>query len=167
MIYYDILSNFYKDGVKYLIVGGLAVNIHGVPRLTQDIDIIISMEKDNILKLCQCLNKLGYKPRLPVNPEDLSNPVVLNEWVSEKNMKAFSFYNKENSLKVVDIVISHPLDFNLAYSKKEEISIKQIKIPVVALDDLIKMKESSGRGKDLSDIKMLNKIKEIEKELKS
>lgn len=41
MYYFEVLGGLYKNKVRYLIVGGLAVNLSGVPRVTQDIDIII------------------------------------------------------------------------------------------------------------------------------
>lgn len=50
MFYFEILEGLYNNKIKYLIVGGLAVNLYGIPRVTQDIDIILSMDKENILK---------------------------------------------------------------------------------------------------------------------
>ena len=51
MYYFDILKEFFDRKIDYLIVGGLAVNLYGVPRVTQDIDIIIALDKENIFKL--------------------------------------------------------------------------------------------------------------------
>ena len=162
MLYNEVLENFYEKNINYLIVGGLAVNIHGVPRLTHDLDIIILLEKENIIKICDSLKKLGYIPRLPVNPENIGDPAILKEWTTEKNMKAFSFYKKDDSSRVVDIVLFYPLEYSKAFEKREEITIKNMKIKVISLDDLIEMKKYSARDKDLSDVKMLIEVKEIE-----
>jgi hypothetical protein len=51
MYYFEILEGLHESKVKYLIVGGLSVNLYGVPRVTQDIDIIIAMGKKNILRI--------------------------------------------------------------------------------------------------------------------
>lgn len=59
MYYFEILEALYKKKVKYLIVDGLAVNLYGVPRLTQDIDLIISARKSNIIKINEVLKYLG------------------------------------------------------------------------------------------------------------
>ncbi len=74
MYYFEVLEALYNNRVRYLIVGGLAVNLYGVPRVTQDIDLIISTSKSNILKVISILKNLGYAPRLPVNPNDLTEP---------------------------------------------------------------------------------------------
>ncbi len=71
MFYDELMVEMQKNGIRYLLVGGLAVNLHGVPRFTHDVDIIISMEPSNVLKLNMVLKKLGYKPRLPVDPDDI------------------------------------------------------------------------------------------------
>ncbi|MDD3625786.1 MAG: hypothetical protein PHV06_00560 [bacterium] len=46
MIYFDVLSGLYQKNIKYLMVGGMSVNLYGIPRVTQDLDIIISTEKE-------------------------------------------------------------------------------------------------------------------------
>ncbi len=64
MFYFDVLKTFYEEKVKYLVVGGLAVNLHGVPRVTNDIDIIISFDEINVRKIMRAASALGYVPRL-------------------------------------------------------------------------------------------------------
>ncbi|MBU1262903.1 hypothetical protein KKG61_02135 [bacterium] len=159
MYYFELLEELYKDGIRYLIVGGLAVNLHGVPRVTQDIDIVIAMERENILKLNAVLKKLGYKPRLPVNPDDMVNSKIVKDWVVNKNLKAFSFYHQKENYKVVDIVLVHQLDFEDAFKNKSVKKAQNIEIYLVSIDDLIKMKKSAGRSQDSSDVKMLKKVK--------
>ena len=51
MYYFEILEGLYKKKVKYLVVGGLSVNLYGVPRVTQDIDIVIAMSKENNISI--------------------------------------------------------------------------------------------------------------------
>ncbi|TAL70776.1 MAG: hypothetical protein EPN82_01395 [Bacteroidetes bacterium] len=161
MFYLDVLEEFYKKDVKYLIVGGLAVNLHGVPRVTQDIDIVISTDKKNILNIIGILTDLNYKPRLPVNPEDLAYLEVVKEWIENRNMKAFSFYHKVDNFKVIDIVISHNLNFELAFENKIVKKVNGFNIYITSIEDLINLKEYSGREQDLSDIEMLKKVKQI------
>ena len=159
MYYFDIMEALFRERIKYLIVGGLAVNLHGVPRVTQDIDLIISMDKENILKLNRSLKKLGYIPRLPVNPDDLADKNKLEEWIKNKNLKAFSFYHKINNFKVIDILIVHPLDFEESFQQKKIMQIESIEIFLASIDDLITMKKVIGRQQDISDIILLEKIK--------
>jgi len=159
MYYFEILEGLYKSKVRYLIAGGLAVNLYGVPRVTQDIDIVIAMSKENVLKITSLLKELGYVPRLPVNPEDLANPDKVKDWIENKNLKAFSFYHKKDNYKVIDIVLVHPLDFEKSFINRTVKRAKDIDIYLASIDDVIKMKEFSGRTQDLSDIEMLNKVR--------
>ena len=53
MFYIDLLKALYNSKIQYLIVGGVAVNLHGVPRATFDFDLVISTDKSNILSLLE------------------------------------------------------------------------------------------------------------------
>ena len=105
------------------------------------------------------MKELGYVPRLPVNPEDLANPDKVKDWIENKNLKAFSFYHKKDNYKVIDIVLVHPLDFEKSFINRTVKRAKDIDIYLASIDDVIKMKEFSGRTQDLSDIEMLNKVR--------
>ncbi len=159
MYYFDILKGLYKNNVSYLIVGGLSVNLYGIPRVTQDIDIVIAMNKENVLRLTSLLTESGYVPRLPVNSDEPANPDKVNDWIENRNLKAFIFYHKKDNYKVIDIVLVHPLDFEISFRNRTVKKAKDIDIYMASIDDVIKMKEFSGRAQDLSDIEMLNKVR--------
>ena len=159
MYYFEVLEGLYKSKVRYLVVGGLSVNLYGVPRVTQDIDIVIAMSKENILKITSLLKELGYVPRLPVNPDDLANHDKVKDWIENKNLKAFSFYHTKDAYKVIDIVLVHPLDFEKSFKNRTVKRAKDIDIYLASIDDVVKMKEFSGRTQDLSDIEMLKKVR--------
>jgi len=161
MFYFDILEALSNNRIKYLIVGGLAVNLHNVPRMTNGLDLILSMDKDNLINFVNVMNELGYIPRLPVNPELIADSKVLKNWIEQKNMKAFSFYHNKNNYQVVDIVLVHPLNFEESYRNRKEKKLKDFTITIISIDDLIKMKKYSGRTQDLNDIEMLFNIKKI------
>lgn len=161
MYYFDILAALAQYHIRYL-VGGLAVNLHGIPRMTQDIDLIVSVNPENIEKLCSTLKTLGYIPRLPVNPLDMANPSVLNDWIENRHLKAFSFYHSKENYRVVDIVLVHPLDFEAAFSRRTMVSIQNIELSLLAIADLITMKEFAGRQQDLADIAMLRIVQQQE-----
>ncbi|MBI3354051.1 MAG: hypothetical protein HY034_04085 [Nitrospirae bacterium] len=137
----------------------MSVNLYGVPRVTQDIDIIIATDRENILKVTSLLKNLGYIPRLPVNPEDLADSDKVRAWIEDKNFKAFSFYHRKDNYKVIDIVLVHPLDFEESFKNRTVKNVKDIEIYLASIDDIIKTKEFSGRNQDLSDVKMLEKAR--------
>jgi hypothetical protein len=160
--YFEILKALSKNDIEYLVVGGVAVNLHNVQRMTNDIDVIINMSKDNIARFVNLMKKMGYIPQLPVNPILLSDTSVLDDWISNKNMKAFSFYNKGENFKVIDLVISQPLDFEKAYGRRVMKDIDGVAVSLVSIDDLIKMKLHSGRVLDMRDVEDLGVVKAID-----
>lgn len=159
MYYFDLLKEFHSSGIKYMIAGGLSVNLHGIPRVTQDLDIIISLDSTNIAALNIVMKKLGFLPSLPVNPEYLADSSIRESWIREKNLIAFTFHHTSDNYRVVDIVLVHPLDFESAYQNRTVKTVRDFTINLVSIDDLIKMKKFSGRSQDISDIEMLQKLK--------
>lgn len=81
-------------------------------------------------------------------------------WISEKNMKVFSFFHPQMSINLVDVFVEEPVDYGLIMSDAVEIMSGSVSIPVVSLKNLIRLKEISGRPQDIADIAAL---KEIEK----
>jgi hypothetical protein len=77
----------------------------------------------------------------------------------------FYFEVLKENYKVIDIVISQPLDFQKAYERRIVKKINNFNVSLVSLDDLITMKEANGRRKDLDDIQKLREAKQIEKDL--
>ena len=161
MYYKDLLEAFEQEKIQYLLVGGVSVTLYGVPRMTQDIDFVISTTSENIEKVVNVLKKLDYIPRLPVDPMQLLDESMRRLWIEEKNLKAFSFYHKTHQYRVVDILLVHNLDFHESYENRNQISVWGMKINLVSVGDLIKMKEFSGREKDLSDVEIIKQIFDI------
>lgn len=159
--YEDIFVRLNKDDIRYLLIGGVAVILYGVPRATGDVDLMLLMTPQNILRFVKIMNDLGYKPKVPVNPEELADPNKRKEWQEQKNMKVFSFQNPDDPFMVVDIMINNPIDFDNAYKRRSIIHKWETDISVVPKEDLIKLKEIAGRDQDLSDIALLKRGDEL------
>lgn len=161
MYYEDVFRELNKAKVHYLVVGGIAVNLYGIPRTTMDLDLVAELSRENLLKLIEVLRRLGYKPKAPVKAEELAEEDKRMEWVREKNMVAFSFHHSKESYKQVDIILEFSPGFSRLEARKHMVSAKRISIPLIAIEDLIKMKKSSGRGQDLDDVTALRAVKRI------
>ncbi|MBN2119531.1 MAG: hypothetical protein JW734_00565 [Candidatus Omnitrophica bacterium] len=163
MFYEEILKEFNKKKVKFIIVGGVAFNLLGGVRATQDLDMLISLDDENINKAINILLRKGYKTKQPVDPKDFANKKIRQYWIKNKNMKAFNLYKDYKSYEEVDIIIDSPISFKNALKKAKIVKIDRLKIPVISIDHLIKMKKASGREQDNFDIKELRIIKKIKK----
>ena len=158
--YKTIFRQLNESGVDYLVVGGLAVNFHGIPRMTYDIDLMILVESSNILKTVNTITGWGYKPKISVNPRELADQKKREGWVKEKGMKAFNFYSETLPIGEIDIVIDSPIPYRDLKSRAIEIQIQEIAIPTVSLRDLISLKMTAGRKQDLSDVEYLKIVQE-------
>ncbi|MFA5168781.1 MAG: DUF6036 family nucleotidyltransferase [Candidatus Omnitrophota bacterium] len=155
ILYEDIFRAFQKAKVKYVIVGGIAFNLLGGYRNTLDLDVLVSMTDENLLKVVTILKKAGYHVKQPVNPLLIADKKTRADWIKNKNMKAFNFYKGERSYEEVDIVIDSPVTFEDAAKDALKIRVCGLVLHVISPQKFIQMKKCSGRDKDLTDIEQI------------
>jgi len=161
LIYEDIFKALYIEEVRYLVVGGMAVNLYGYARMTVDLDIMVDLEEENLERLIKAMERVNCKPRVPVKPIEFSSMEKREEWIKEKGAVVFTFVDLLDPIKHIDIFIKNPIDFKKAYQSRTIIHLKDIPISLANIDDLIELKRLLGRPRDLEDIHHLNKIKEL------
>jgi len=149
----NITQAFNKTGIKYALVGGHAVAIHGAVRGTMDVDFILKWDIFNLEKTEKTLNDLGLVSRLPISANDVFH--FREEYINNRNLIAWDFFNPLRPSEQVDIIITH----NLIDIKTINVMLQNNKITVISKKSLIQMKKESGREQDLLDIEALEKIK--------
>jgi len=138
--------------VAYALVGGYAVALHGAVRGTVDIDFVIQWNQDNLRGAEEVLKELGLVSRLPINATEVFR--YRDEYINNRNLIAWNFYNSSNMAEQVDIII----DFNLSKHSVVNMVIGEDKVNVISIEQLIKMKRKAGRPQDLADIEALEKL---------
>jgi hypothetical protein len=161
IIYEEILKEFHRQKVRYVLVGGIAFNLLGGYRNTFDIDILVQMTDSNLRKIVNILKKAGYRVKQPVDPLLIADKSTREDWIKNKHMKSFNFYKNERSYEEVDIIIDSPINFKQAIKSAKKIKVGKLNITVISPKNLIKMKKVTGRNKDLRDIKELKLISKI------
>lgn len=159
MLYEDIFRGFQLEGVRYLVVGGIAVNLHGYVRLTVDLDVMVDLSEPNLTKVVKVMDRLGYVPRVPVNPIDLVLPEKRKEWIRQKGAVVFTFVHTQRPSRQLDVFLSNPIEFENAYIGKELKELFGVQIPIASIDDIIALKSVSNRPRDREDIEHLNMIR--------
>jgi hypothetical protein len=148
-----ICSEFEKADLNYAIVGGYAVAFHGAVRGTVDIDFVFQWNQKTLKKAEEVLIANGLVSRLPITATDVFQ--FRDEYVRNRNLIAWNFYNPDDLSQQVDIIISYSLDLKYVTEMKSgEVAIKVLK-----KSELIKMKKQSGRDQDLQDIISLERLK--------
>lgn len=150
-----------KAKIKYLVVGGVAVNLHGYIRFTGDLDVLLLLEDQNLKKMDKVMKKLKYSERLPVSILELKDHKQVKKWLKGKGMQAFSFNPPKDNPLQLDIVIEESLKFDKIFPKRIIKRISNVSIPVISIQDLIKMKKKTNRRQDLIDIENLIKLKNL------
>lgn len=159
MEYLKLFSKLEEQKVRYLICGGLAVNIYGIPRMTADIDLLLDFNEQNLLAFENVMNDIGYKPTLPIKLSSLFDFEKRKLLRDEKNLIAFSFFNQANNLMSVDVLLDLPITFDMLWKNKTIRKFESTEIYLVSVDNLIKLKEYSGREQDKQDIIYLKQYK--------
>jgi len=152
----NILSALEVEGVEYAIVGAVAVVLYGYVRFTKDIDLVLNLSSGNIARFAQVMLNLNFRPGVPINPLDIADAKKREEWIKEKNVRVITFYNPDDLLIQIDVLITKDFHDITAVRKK----IDDLEISIVAYDDLIKMKRETGRTVDILDIERLERIKD-------
>jgi predicted nucleotidyltransferase len=130
--------------VKYLVIGGYAVNFHGYPRYTKDIDFWIWMKRENIGKLIEAIKDFGFGT-IGLQEEDFLAP---------NNVVQLGYEPYRIDL-LVDLDNS---DFESCFAKRSVEELEGTLVNFIGLDDLISVKKRAGRLQDLADAEQLEKI---------
>jgi hypothetical protein len=143
-----------------MVAGGIAVNLYGIERATADIDLVVSLEEENLLKFVKVARTLELKPRLPVTLDDFVDENIRRNWILDKGMMVFSLYDTQNPFFLIDVFVNIPFEFDDVYTQRTEIDFGETVIPLVPIRTLITMKEESNRPQDKADTFYLKRILE-------
>ena len=158
MFYLDLFKALEKHKVRYLLVGGLAMNLHGVPRATMDVDLVLALDPANLKAFLGTVETLRLRPVAPVDTDGLLDPAQRQKWVKEKNMLAFALRPPDVQGPTVDVLIDPPVDIEAALARTVWREVQGVRIPLISVEDLIRLKEKSGRAQDRSDIEHLLRL---------
>lgn len=139
--------------VRYALVGGYAVALHGAVRGTVDIDLVLRWDLRDLEAAEAALSSIGLVSRLPLTADNVFQ--FRDEYIRNRNLIAWNFYNPQDLSEQVDIVISEDL------KGKRRVRMETLDGPVQVLGrkDLIAMKRASGRPQDVADAEALEKLR--------
>jgi hypothetical protein len=127
--------------VRYLIVGGYAVALHGYPRYTKDIDIWIGLTQENATRIVKALDQFGFA----------SLGLKENDFLVEDQIIQLGYAPNR-----IDIITTlQGVTFEECYDKRLLVEIDGVKVSFIDLDNLRKNKRATGRLQDLADLEKL------------
>jgi len=146
VLYDDVYAALEASGVRYVVVGGMAVVMSGHVRATVDLDLVVDLAPDAAVRAMEALQGLGLLPRVPVAPRDVADPDTRAGWIRDKHMQVLSFYDPEHPAREVDVFVAHPLDFEALLAAAVPTRVSDRVVPVAAKHHLIEMKRAAGRA---------------------
>jgi len=139
----DFIKFLNSNNVEYMLVGGWAVSIYGNPRLTKDIDFLISSNENNIDRLKKALDEFG------------APPIDIEEFKKDKD----SFLRIGVSPMQIDIIKEATgIIMEECYKRKEILNIDNINVNIISVKDLIINKRAAGRDQDIADANKLENL---------
>ncbi len=156
----DFFLKLNQGGVRYIVVGGVAVVLHGYPRMTADIDLVVDLEPEAALQTIRVLTEIGLRPRVPVNAEDFADAKKRLDWIDQRGMTVFNMTDPNDPLRSVDLFVQSPMPFDELWSRSVVIALPSSEVRIASIDDLIAMKKVAGRTEDLADIQALEALRD-------
>lgn len=147
--------------IAYIIVGGLAVNAHGYGRVTYDVDLVIRLDRDEVIRTFRAFAEHGFKPIVPVTAEQFADRETREGFIRDKGMVVLQFFSDTHPETRVNVFVREPFDFG---TEHREAFVGEIRpglvVRFVRLPTLIAMKRAAGREKDRDDVRHLEALNE-------
>jgi hypothetical protein len=138
----DILALFDRHGVRYLIVGGLAVTFHAMPRYTKDIDLWIDKDRTNVERVNEALEEFG-------------SPDFLDSAKSDEILQIGVAPNRIDLIREIGEV-----DFSEAWNRRIEGRYGDATVHWIDLDTLIRIKRSIDHPRHQEDARVLEIVRD-------
>lgn len=149
-----ILRELLDAGVEFVLIGGLASQVHGSPSLTGDVNICYAQDRENLGRLAAGLRSLlAIRRELP--------PGVVAQ-VDARTLRAGDVFTLSTRYGDLDL-LAHPapsLDFETLAGRSISAEILGRVVRIASLDDLIAMKRAAGRPKERIELEILGALRE-------
>ncbi|HWP46437.1 MAG TPA: hypothetical protein VNM22_04670 [Candidatus Limnocylindrales bacterium] len=137
----EFIQSLNDNEVRYLIVGGYALAVHGYPRYTRDLDVWLELSPENAAKVVKALAQFGFGS-LGLQVEDFLDPNHIIQLGYPPNR--------------IDLLLGlKGVDFESCYASKVQVKIDEVTVNFIDLENLKKNKKATGRLRDLADLENL------------
>lgn len=142
----ELMRAFEREGVDYVLVGGVAVNLHGIARATEDIDFFIRPDPENVDRLKLALRSVWNDPEIDgIQARDFETYPTLR-------------YGPPGEELVVDILTRLGVAFSFEDLESEVLQVEGVRIRVATRATLVRMKRNTVRPIDKADVAALEQL---------
>lgn len=140
----DLLEEFARASVEYVLVGGYAVAFHGRPRTTKDIDLVLRGTPQNLEAASRALDRFGAPPNVVEAVRHMGTTEVI--FMGQPPLRV-------DMLRTIDGVETEEL-----FARALTVDVAGTELRVISLADLIANKRAAGRPQDLIDAELLERV---------
>ncbi|MDF3059219.1 MAG: hypothetical protein K0R17_3434 [Rariglobus sp.] len=157
--YTEIIKALSDAHVDFIIGGGVACVLHGVERVTMDIDLSVHMTPENLGRFIDVMAALKLKPRVPISPAALLDPGFIRMMIEEKHALVFSFLDPDRPIRHVDMFLVADLAYESLLPDSDQVEVEGISVRIINRRRLlaIKLAITPPRPKDTLDIEFLRR----------
>lgn len=145
-VFLDVIRAFERAEVEYVLVGGVAVNLHGLVRATEDVDFFVRPERTNVERLKAALRSIWNDPEIDeIRAADFEAYPTLR-------------YGPPTGGFVIDILTRLGTAFRYEDLEAERLTVEDVSIRVATPTTLVRMKQGTVRPVDRADAAALTKM---------
>jgi hypothetical protein len=141
----DLLVALVDAGADFVLIGGWAVAVHGRPRATEDLDVLVRPAAENAARVYRALVAFGA----PVAAHGVSSDLFAGEGYG------YRFGVKPNLVEILTTVSG--VDFDTAAADPIRVDVDGRAVPVIGRAALLQNKRAAARDKDLDDVRWLER----------
>ena len=143
----DLLAEFVRANVRFVVLGGYAVGFHAKPRATKDLDLLIARDAHNLEQAARALARFGA----PTSVVEAIRTLAPNDIV----------YLGVAPVHVDIMCRADGIDTDATIARAEIVHLADLDVPVISRADLIASKRASERPQDLADVAVLEKMNHL------
>ena len=154
-----IAQELTASGVRFLVVGGLAIHAHGFDRQTYDVDLVIQLEPSNVMAAFAALQRATYQPMVPIRAEQFADAETREGFRRDKQMIVLNFWSDRFRETRLDVFVAEPFDFDTEFALGlRDSSLTGVELCFPRAETLLDMKRLANRPKDQHDILYLEAL---------
>ncbi len=143
--FHDFLEAFHKREVRYVLVGGFSVILHGYNRTTGDMDVLVERSAENYNRIVNAFRDFGMP----------TFDMTAHNFLNNSAFDVFTFGRQPVAIDILTAIKG--LSFEEVFAEASDEIVDGLRIRLIHYNHLIRAKEAAGRARDLNDIEQLKK----------
>jgi len=128
MLYTAIFEQSHHAQVRYLLCGGFAVNLCGIPRMTADVEVLLDFTPENIVHFEAAMAAIAYRPCLPLSLDQLSDGAARVSLIADKNLIAYPYVGQNAGGMILGALVDMPFSFDTLWARRETRSVSGVPV---------------------------------------